>query len=302
MRWIAAFCASTLACASAHADQPPAHPRPVIENTYVSVPHDIGSYALRGSTNYADKGDPRAGIGMKWTDRNDPALNADLFVYPIGESATDDDMVREFRDGIDQVQRAGLFQRVSWGESETRTVMHADGTPWRGRVLSMTAVLKSGHAVISRTYLFHEGLYAYKLRADLPIERASDLPADANAMAGELLGAVRVVSVGSCGQQLQVRIIKDTDPAPATSVADTGAGDPVSADGFAVTIRQSQLESGPKSALQSPAAAKLLEQAAARQVAHGCTALPYDPPADMTTLTIHYPADFWRAGSDNPKG
>lgn len=285
-----------------HAAEPPAtHPDPapraVIEKTYVLMPATVGTFELHSQTNYAREGQPMAGVGMKWIDPANRDLNADLYVFPVGEGAGVQAIEREFRASIDAARKAGLYRSVRWDEDSERALHHRDGSAWPARVLSMTAIRRSGEAIVSRTYLLHDGVYAYKLRVDLPAPRALDLPALGNALGADLLGAIQVVSVGSCGKSLQVRVLKD-DIGPETAPVE-----PVSADGFTLTIRQSALHGGDTAhPAQDPALLALMTQAVARQIEHGCTILPFEPPAGVTAMVIDYPADFWAAAPASDPG
>lgn len=298
MRRIAAGLA--LACLSlsvAQADDK-AKPRAPIEDTYVIAPRHSAEYALTRTENFADKGDLVDGVGLTYRDALSPALNTDIYIYPAGDSATPETLEAGFRASVKAAEARGIYTVTQRGDSTPYTLHQRDGGEWQGRMVPLRMKLERGEFE-SRAYLFHHGVYAYKVRIDLPVAQAADLPATADALVRALLPSIQVVSVGSCGKQMSIDVLKGTDAIPADYV------DGVTADGFGMAIRETDLNAAAASssaaAPENNAVVKLTLLAAQRQVAHGCTSFPFEPQGeDAAVLKLHYPADFWQSGPANP--
>lgn len=273
--------------------------RPVIENSFISAPQQSGEYALIKTVNYADEGNVLAGVGFRYRDPLLPAMTTDIFVYPVGEGESLAKAEKNFRASVAMAAQQGAYSDVDWGQSHPYELTR-NGSTWAGRVITMRMRTKEG-AVASRTYLFHHGLYDYKLRLDVPATQAAELPDAADALVRAVLPQVEVVSVGSCGKELQINVLENDAPLPTSFV------DGVSGDGFGIVLRKSEL--------QPPAAAGSSEQdlrdsplvkrtmiAKQRQIASGCTHPPYTPPTEnLSVLKLHFPADFWRSDAPRPK-
>lgn len=285
-----------LACLSlsvAQADDK-AKPRATIEDTYIIAPRQSAEYKLSRTVNYADKGEIVDGVGLTYRDALAPALNTDIYVYPVGDNATLETLETGFRASVKGAEAHGLYTVTHWGDSTPYTLHQLDGSEWQGRVVSLRMKLDRGEFE-SRAYLFHHGIYAYKVRIDLPAAQAADLPATADALVRALLPAIQVVSTGSCGKQMNIDVLTGKDAIPADYV------DGVTADGFGIAIRETDLNAAAASsaaaAPEDSALVKLTLLAAQRQVAHGCTSFPFEPQGDgVAVLKLHYPADFWQSG------
>ena len=272
--------------------------RPVIEDTYIVAPRSIGEYALIKTVNYGEKGEPLAGAALRYRDTLLPSMTADIYVYPGGDNETLVQAERTFRDSVKSAAAHGIYSDVRWGEAQNYALQQRDGSAWQGRMIPMQVHHQQGEAA-SRTYLFHHGLYDYKLRVDVPASQAADLPAAADALLRSVLPAMQVVSVGSCGKQMNINVMTGTDAIPANYV------DGVTPDGFGIAIRETDLNattaSSTAAAPENNAVVKLTLLAAQRQVAHGCTSFPFEPQGDdVTVLKLHYPADFWQSRPANP--
>lgn len=287
---LVAACAMGASLASWAADP---LPRPVIEETWISAPQMLSGYTLLKVTNYAEQGDPRGGIGLRYHDALLP-MTADLFIYPVGAGETLDHAEQEFRAGVDLAVERGLYSNVRWTDSAPYDLPQRGGSIWNGRVLSMQLKLKSGEST-SRTYLFHHGLYDYKLRLDIGAQLADQLPRAGDALVRTVLPAVQVVSVGSCGRNLDIHVLEDGDAMPRDFI------DGVAEDGFAIALHKRDLDAGASApaadVLKSPLVALTLV-AAQRQAAGGCTTFPYEPPHDpaMNSTKLHFPPGFWQSG------
>lgn len=291
MRLLPALLAATVfaSASAAAATQTEAPPRAVIEDTYVIAPKMANGYQLVETVNYADKGNPEAGVGLRYRDVALP-LRADLFVYASGASETLEHAESEFRAGVAYAQQRGVYSDVRWGKAEDIDLALPDNTDWRGRVISMQ-LRHDGTDYVSRTYLFHRGVYDYKLRADLPVSLADRLPSESDGLLRAVLGYLQVVSTGSCGRQMEVNVLKAGDAMPSNYV------DGVSADGWSLAINESEVETKAGSkAEESPLVRRSLI-AAQRQIKAGCTVFPFAPQADddSTIVKLHYPADFWQS-------
>lgn len=282
----ASVLATALAAAASAAEAPP---RAVIEDTYVIAPRLANGYQLVETVNYADKGNPAAGVGLRYRDVALP-LRADLFVYPGGESETPEHAESEFRASVAYAQQRGAYSDVRWGKAEDIDLALPDDTHWRGRVISMQLRL-DGTQYVSRTYLFHRGVYDYKLRADLPVDLADRLSTESDGLLRAVLGRLQVVSTGSCGRQMEINVLKAGEATPASYV------DGVSADGWSLAINESEVKATDgKAATESPLVRRSLI-AAQRQIKAGCTVFPFQPQADddATIVKLHYPAGFWQS-------
>lgn len=292
---VAAFGCLALAASCQAADKPA---RPVIEDTYIVAPRSIGEYALIETVNYGDKGELLAGVALRYRDSLLPSMTADIYVYPGGDNETIEQAERTFRDSVKSAAEHGIYSDVRWGEPQSYQLQQREGGAWQGRMIPMQVRHKDGE-VASRTYLFHHGLYDYKLRVDVPAAQAAELPAAADALVRSVLPTVLVVSTGSCGKQLTIDVLEGADTMPA------GYVDGVTPDGFGIAIRKSDMQqpatsgSGEK-APENNAVVKLTLLAAQRQITHGCTTFPFEPPSgDMAVLKLHYPANFWQSGPTN---
>jgi len=292
---VAALACFALAASCQAADK---LPRPVIEDTYVLAPRSIGEYALIETVNYGDKGELLAGVALRYRDALLPLMTADIYVYPGGGNETLEHAERTFRDSVKSAAEHGIYSDVSWGESQSYELRQRDGSAWQGRMIPMQVHHKLGEAA-SRTYLFHHGLYDYKLRVDVPASLAANLPAAADALLRSVLPGVQVVSIGSCGKQMGITVLKGNAAIPA------GYVDGVTADGFGIAIRETDLNAAAASssaaAPENNAVVKLTLLAAQRQIAHGCTSFPFEPQGnDVAVLKLHYPADFWQSSPAKP--
>lgn len=275
-------------------------PVPVVETTYISAPQQSAEYTLIETTNYTAKGELLAGVGLRYRDPLLPAMTADIYIYPTGETESIEQLEKTFRGSVALAAKAGLYSKVVWDQSAPYDLTRRDGSHWRGRVVDMR-VRHKGVESASRTYLFHHGLYAYKLRLDVPIQQVDELPAAADAMLRAVLPPIKVVSVGSCGKEENIQVIEDHMPMP------SGYVDGVSPDGFGIALHQSDLEQ-PASAgtsAQAMLASPLVQRtvlAKQRQIASGCTTPPYEPEhKNVSVLKIHFPADFWRTDTTHRK-
>lgn len=269
-------------------------PRPPVEDTYVIVPRHSAEYALTETVNFADKGEIMGGVGLTFRDALSPSLNTDIFIYPVGDGASLDSLEAQFRASVKYAQEHGIYVITHQDDAEPYTLRARDGTDWQGRIVSLRTKRKD-HETESRAYLFHHGIYAYKVRIDLPMDQAGDLPATADALVRALLPSIQVVSVGSCGRDMTVHILKKGEPMPA------GFVDGASPDGFDVAIPEEELESKDVVAdmKEGKGIAGRMILASQHQVAYGCTTSAYEPPTesdDVAVLKLHYPADFWKAG------
>lgn len=284
MRRIAA--GFTLACLSllaAHAqDAPEAKPRVPVEDTYIIVPKYTAEYTLARSVNHGDEGQVAGGVALTFSDSAAPSLGTDVFIYPIGGSASVATMEAKFRNDVNLAEAKGQYTVTQWGEPADFVLRRRDGSVWPGRILSLRMQRPDGE-VDSRTYLFHHGIYAYMVRIDVPAGQGGDLLIVEDALARALLSSIQVVSVGGCGRQMSM------------SVRQPGAADPpgytdgIAADGFGIALGQEDL----------PASQGMLGRmraAVERQVAYGCTSAPYAPPAasnELAVLRLHFPANYW---------
>lgn len=292
MRRIAAgFALVCLLVLTAHAKDKD-KPRPPVEDTYIIVPKHSAAYTLTRTVNYADQGQVLEGVGLTFRDALSPALNTDVFIYPVGGDVSLDTLESRFRASVQYAQERGLYTITHWGDAEPYELRARDRSTWQGRIVPLRMKLKKGEAE-SRAYLFHHGIYAYKVRIDLPADQAADLPATADALVRALLPSIQVVSVGSCGRDMTVNILKKGTPMP------EGLVDGVSPDGFYVAIPEDELDSKDIQAdleAGKGLAGRMLV-ASQHQVAYGCTTSDYQPPADaedQAVLKLHYPADFWK--------
>ncbi|GAB3781542.1 hypothetical protein [Dyella agri] len=292
---VAASACLALAAPCLAADKPA---RPVIEDTYIIAPRSVGEYALVETVNYGEKGELLAGAALRYRDKLLPSMAADIYVYPGGDNETLEHAEQTFRDSVKSAATHGIYSDVRWGEPQGYELQQHDGSAWQGRMIPMQVHHQQDEAA-SRTYLFHHGLYDYKLRVDVPASEAADLPAAADALLRSVLPAVQVVSVGGCGKQMNIDVMTGTAAAPA------GYVDGVAPDGFGIAIRETDLNAAAASSSKAPpednAVVKLTLLAAQRQIAHGCTSFPFEPQGDnVAVLKLHYPADFWQSGPANP--
>lgn len=293
MRRIAAgFALACLWVFAAHAKDKD-KPRPPIEDTYIIVSRQAAEYTLTRTVNYADEGQIMDGVGLTFRDALSPALNTDIFIYPVGGNATLDSLEAGFRASVKSAEDHGIYAITRWGDTEPYTLRARDGTDWQGRIVPLRVKIRDREAE-SRAYLFHHGIYAYKVRIDLPADQATDLPATADALVRALLPSIQVVSVGSCGREMTVNVFKKGVPMPEDLV------DGVSPDGFYVAVPEEELES--KDVVADAKAGKglagRLQIAGQHQVAHGCTIYDFKPPADnddQAVLTLHYPPGTWKS-------
>jgi hypothetical protein len=296
-RIAASFALGCLALASVcRATEQPA--RPIIEDTYIIAPRLIGEYVLIKTVNYGDQGELLAGVALRYHGGL-PSMTTDIYVYPGGDSETLEHAEQTFRGSVKLAAERGVYSEVRWGESLNYDLQRRDGSAWQGRMIPMQVHHKQGDSA-SRTYLFHHGLYNYKLRLDVLASLSAELPAAADALVRTVLPAVQVVSTGSCGRKVTINVLKGLDAMPA------GYVDGVTPDGFGIVIREAELHPSPATSVgeapDSKGIAGLTLLAAQRQVAQGCTALPYEPPGgNVTALKLHYSADFWRSGPADPK-
>lgn len=261
--------------------------RAVIEDTWIVAPQQLPGYALVGTVNYGDQGQLMAGVAMRYRDALAPQMTTDIYVYPAGGNQSLDRAEREFRDSVAMATALGAYADVRWSSTESFALKHGDGHTWTGRLITMEVRHKDGDYA-SRTYLFHHGIYDYKARIDMPMAAAAGFPAEADALVRAVLPTVQVISTGSCGKTMTVHVLKPGIPESA------GFVDGVSPDGFDIQIRASDFSAGAADAQNSPLVARTL-LAAKRQVASGCTALPFTPPAsaNVVVLKLHFPARFW---------
>ena len=287
MRRIAASCA--LACLSLFAvhaeDGPEAKPRVPVEDTYIIVPKYTAEYTLARSVNHGDEGQVAGGVALSFSDSASPALRTDVFIYPVGGSASVATMEAKFRADVDLAEAKRLYTVTQWGESSDFALRRRDGSSWPGRIMSMRMLPADADAEVdSRTYLFHHGIYAYMVRIEVPAGQAGgDLLIVEDALARALLTSIQVVSVGGCGRQMTVSVRQPGEAEP------PGYKDGVSADGFSISLGQE----GMPTSSSMPAH---MSAAIARQVAYGCTSMPYAPPAasdELAVLRLRFPADFW---------
>lgn len=298
MRRIAAGIA--LVCLSlpiAHAGDK-AKPRAPIEDTYVIAPKHSAEYTLTRTENYGEKGDFIDGVGLTYHDALSPALNTDIYIYPVGDNATPETLETGFRASVKAAEARGIYTITHWGDSTPYVLHQHDGSEWQGHIVSLRMKLERGEFE-SRAYLFHHGVYAYKVRIDLPVAQATDLPATADALVRALLPSIQTVSVGGCDKQMSITVLKGTDAIPANYA------DGVTADGFGIAIREADLNttaaSSTTAAPEDNAIVKLTLLAAQRQVAYGCTSFPFEPQGDdVAVLKLHYPAGFWQSGPASP--
>lgn len=290
-RIIAGLAFASLGLSAAQAAEQ-AKPRAVIEDTYIIAPRQSAEYKLIRSVNYADKGMITDGVGLHYGDALAPALNTDIYIYPVGDNATPKTLETRFRASVAAAQAKGIYQ-IRWGAANAYDLQQRDGSTWHGRVVSLRMTLPRGEFA-SRAYLFHHGIYAYKVRIDLPAAQSADLSATADALVRALLPTIDVVSTGSCGRQMEMTVLTGKDAAP------PGYVDGVRADGFGMAIREADLkvaEANSAAAAQDSPLVKLTLLAAQRQVAHGCTSFPFKPEGDdVAVLKLHYPANFWQSG------
>lgn len=295
MRRIAAgFALACLSVFAAHAKDKDQSRAPVTD-TYIIAPRQAAEYTLARTVNYADKGEILAGIALTFRDALSPELNTDIFIYPVGEDATLDSLETQFRASAKYAQDHGVYTVTHWGDTEPYTLRARNGIDWPGRIVPLRTKVKD-REVESRAYLFHHGIYAYKVRIDIPLDQAADLPATADALVRALLPSIQVVSVGSCGREMTVNVFKKGMAMP------EGLVDGVSPDGFYVAMPEEELESKDVMAdvKEGKGLAGRLQIANQRQVACGCTIYGYKPPADtdeQAVLTLHYPPHFWESTS-----
>jgi hypothetical protein len=297
MRRIAAgFALACLSLSVVHAGGK-APPRAPIEDTYIIAPRHSAEYTLTRTENYADKGDFIDGAGLTYRDALSPALNTDIFIYPAGDSASPETLEAGFRASVKAAEARGVYTVTHWGDSTPYVLHQRDGSEWQGRVVPLRMKLERGEFE-SRAYLFHHGVYAYKVRIDLPVAQAANLPATADALVRALLPSIQVVSTGSCAKQMSIDVLKATDALPA------GYADGVSADGFGIALRETDLaavKAGSTATPENNPVVRLTLLAARRQVAHGCTSFPFEPRGDdVAVLKLHYPAGFWQSGPARP--
>ncbi|MDO1529373.1 hypothetical protein QMK61_11090 [Fulvimonas sp. R45] len=276
-----------------------AEPRAPIEDTYIIAPRHSAEYTLTRTVNYADTGDLVDGVGLTYRDALSPALNTDIYIYPAGDNATPEALESGFRASVKAAEARGIYTITRQDGSTPYVLRQHDGSEWQGRMVSLRMKLERGEFE-SRAYLFHHGVYAYKVRIDLPVAQAANLPTTADALVRALLPSIQVVSIGSCGKQMTIEVLKGADVVPA------GYVDGVSADGFGLAIRETDLNAASAgstaAAPESNPVVKLTRLAAQRQVAHGCTSFPFEPHGDdVAVLKLHYPAGFWRSGPADPR-
>jgi len=295
-RIAAGFALACLSLFAAHAEHPRAEAkakRAPVEDTYILVPKHSAEYTLTRSANYGDGNQPAAGVGLSFHDALSPALNTDIFIYPVGGGATVALLEEQFRAGVKYAEQQSLYTVTQWGQATDYTLRQHDGSDWQGRIVPLRMKLKDSE-VDSRAYLFHHGIYAYKVRIDLPVGQAADLPAAADALVRALLPSIQVVSVGSCGKEMTINMHKKGEPDP------PGYTDGISADGFSIWLGEDELETNGKDVVADLQAGKgmlgRMRVAGERQIAYGCTSTQYAPPAasdELAVLKLHYPADFW---------
>ncbi len=287
---VALACLATGLTGPVHATEKPK--RAVIEDTWIVAPKQLPGYALAGTVNYSEQGQLTAGVAMRYRDALAPQMTTDIYVYPAGDDQSLDRAEREFRDSVALAAKLGAYADVRWRSTESFALKQGDGHTWTGRLITMEVRHKDGDSA-SRTYLFHHGIYDYKARIDMPMAAAAGFPAEADALVRAVLPAVQVVSTGSCGKTMTVHVLKPGMPESA------GFVDGVSPDGFDIQIRASDFSAGAADAQSGPLVARTL-LAAKRQVASGCTALPFTPPAsaNVVVLKLHFPADFWASKSN----
>lgn len=275
----------TLTCVAA--DKPP---RTVIEDTYIIAPRTIGEYALVKTVDYAAQGDMMAGVGLRYHDTLMPAMVADLYIYPAGDNESLDHAERTFRDSVKQAAKLGAYSDVRWGTPRDIDAPEHDGNAWHGRAIPMQ-VHRDGAEFASNTYLFHRGLYNYKLRADVPAQQAGALSPAADAMLRAVLGHLQVVSTGSCGRQMKIVALE------AGAAAPEGYTDGVSADGWSLAINEAELKETSDAKPEDSPLVRRMVVAVQRQIEGGCTATPFEPQAgdDATLIKLHYPAGFWQS-------
>jgi hypothetical protein len=270
--------------------------RPPIEDSYIVAPRQMAGYSLANTVNYADQGHLLAGIGLRYRDALQPTMTTDIYIYPAGDGEALSTTEQNFRESMQVAAQRGLYSEVRWGESTPYALHQRDGGAWPGRMIAMQVRYHDGDFA-SRTYLFHHGIYDYKLRIDLPAAQAGELPAAADALVRAVLPAIQVVNTGGCGREMVVIVLKPDEAMPA------GFVDSVAPDGFGIAVRESErYRAGQKLTVDADSDPDLLElarRAGERQLANGCTVLPYTPPAtdEYAVLKLHYPADFWKASS-----
>lgn len=261
--------------------------RAVIENTWIIAPKLVSGYTLLQTVDYGDMGQLMAGVELRYHDILAPWMTSDMYVYPAGDNQSLDQADEEFRNSVAEASKLGAYSDVRWGITKPFALERRDGSTWNGRVILMK-VRRKGGEYASRTYLFHHGIYDYKARIDMPMADAAGSPSEADAIVRAVLPAVQVISTGSCGKTMTVHVLKPGMTESADFV------DGVSQDGFNIQIRESDFKAGAGNAQSNPLTARTL-LAVKRQVASGCTSLPFTPPAgtNATVLKLHFPADFW---------
>ncbi len=290
--------AACLMALSARASDKP--PRAVIEYTYISSPQRVGDYALTKTVNYSDEGNVMAGVGFRYRDPMLPAMTTDIYVYPAGESESIEHAEKNFRATVAMAAQAGAYSDVVWGESVSFQLARPDASAWAGQAINMH-MREKDHDVASRTYLFHQGLYDYKVRLDVPAALATELPPAADALVRAVLPRISVVSVGSCGKKETATVLDDGAPMP------SGYIDGVSPDGFRIAFQKAELRrpapaGSPGKAVLDSLVERRTALARQHQIASGCTSSPYQPDGrNMGVLTLHFPADFWATGPAHPR-
>jgi hypothetical protein len=273
-----------LAGAGHAADKPKRAP---IENTWIIAPKLVQGYTLLKTVNFADQGELMAGVELRYRDMLSPLMTPDVYIYPAGGGQSLDQAEQTFRQSVTMAARLHVYSDVRWGEARPFVLKRQDGSQWNGRMLPMQVRHKDGDYA-SRTYLFHHGVYDYKVRIDMPADAAPGFATEADTLVRAVLPAVQVVSTGSCGKTMHLYVLKPDQPVPSSYAGG------VSPDGFDIAIRESELKAGAADATHSPLVVRTL-LAAQRQVASGCTSLAYSPPSNPATATLklQFPAGFW---------
>lgn len=267
----------------------PAH-RGVVDDTWVVAPRRLGGASLMAVKNYADEGDIAAGVSLRYRFEKAEWVVADVFIYPAGQGDEGKMLARaatDFRESVAFAERQQIYRNVWWGDEAPYTATLSAGRVAQGRFLPIVFDAQQ-EMLASRAYLFYRKLYYIKIRLTTTVEAVDSMSENADRFIAALLDGVQVVSSGSCARQMDVAVL-----APGQSPPPDLAGG-VSSDGYRLALPAGK----PGTPAYAARMAKAMATAAKRQVASGCTVLPYDPPPDdaaRAVLHLRFEPDDWGA-------
>ena len=269
----------------------PAH-RGVIDDTWIIAPKRLADATLDAVKNYADEGDIAAGVSLRYGIDHAEWVIADVFIYPAGQGDEPKMLARavqDFRESVAYAERQEIYRNVWWGDEAPYTAKLAGGRRQEGRFLPIVFDAQRD-MLTSRTYLFYRKMYYVKVRLSTTVEAVDSLAENADRFIASLLDGIDIVSAGTCGRKMDVATLAAGQSPP----SDMPEG--VSSDGYRVLLKST------KSGMPAYGAdtSKTMSLAAKRQVAGGCTTLPYNPPLEddnRTVLHLQFGPDDWGASA-----